>query len=114
MGSIAKKYHGILCSKHFFSKYIFNNKFNKKKVEDETVLQNIPYVGDYHTELDEEFISELIDNYDGKVHGEISGYMDDEMFITLVDSLVKYQKTTLNIPEQIIFDKISGIYIFRK
>ena len=60
-------------------------------VEDETVLQNIPYVGDAHSELDEEFITELIENYDGKVHGEIGGHMNDEMFVDLVNSLIKYQ-----------------------
>jgi hypothetical protein len=80
----------------------------KIKVEDETILQNIPYVGDNHNELDEEFINELLENYDGKVHGEIGGYMDDEMFVLLVESLFKYQRTSNNVPQQIIFDTISG------
>ena len=77
------------------------------------MLQNIPYVGDNHTELDEEFISELLENYDGKVHGEIGGYiLDDEMFILLVESLIQYQKSSTTTPDQIIFEKISGIYIY--
>lgn len=79
------------------------------KVEDEIVLQNIPYVGDENSELDEEFINELIDNYDGKVHGEVGGYMDDEMFIELVNSLVKYQKNNVtNVPDAIIYEKLAG------
>uniref|UniRef100_A0A4Y6EQX1 [histone H3]-lysine(27) N-trimethyltransferase n=1 Tax=Brachionus koreanus TaxID=1199090 RepID=A0A4Y6EQX1_9BILA len=80
-------------------------------VDDEAVLPNIPYVDDETCPIDENFINELVDNYDDKVHGEVGGYLNDLMMIDLINSLKKYQTNPSSSQiDSIIFERISETF----
>lgn len=62
-------------------------------VEDETELHSLPYIGDEYKE--NSFIENLIESYDGRVHGvrhRGECVLDDRLLIDLVNASLNYQK----------------------
>ena len=69
-------------------------------VEDETVLHNIPYMGEELLDKDGSFIDELLTNYDNEEHDsrENSKEIEDEVLVKLVGAMkgVKYNPQKSN------------------
>jgi uncharacterized protein YukE len=80
------------------------------RVEDEGVLNNIPYMGD--DVENEKFVRELVGHYERGVHGvRDGGFLSDQLFFELVTVLTRFQKhegkrTEDSFPSSQIFNAI--------
>ncbi|XP_044581340.1 histone-lysine N-methyltransferase E(z) isoform X6 [Cotesia glomerata] len=68
------------------------------RVDDEVVLNHLPHMGDEIFKDDDTFLIDLLKHYRGKVHGK-SGVLDDDLFLELVNSLIKYDNSSLDTPK---------------
>lgn len=56
-------------------------------VEDETELANLPYIGDDQAQEDVSFLEELLNNYDGRLHGNFPFDFEEELTVDLVEAV---------------------------
>ncbi|OTF70398.1 histone-lysine N-methyltransferase EZH2-like protein [Euroglyphus maynei] len=73
-------------------------------IDDETTLHHIPYLGDNVNQKEDNFIEELLTNYDGKIHTEKENFTD-EILVELIDKL------NPSVPDdQNVFEIISNVF----
>ncbi|CAH8666296.1 unnamed protein product [Schistosoma guineensis] len=58
-------------------------------VEDETELANLPYMGDDQAQEDVNFLEELLNNYDGHLHGNFPFEFEESLLVQLVNAVAK-------------------------
>ncbi|XP_075676611.1 histone-lysine N-methyltransferase E(z) [Dermatophagoides pteronyssinus] len=76
-------------------------------IDDETTLHHIPYLGDNILKKEDNFIEELLTNYDGKIHTEKENFTD-EILVELIDKL------SPSIPvDQNVYEIISNVFADR-
>ncbi|XP_008556240.1 histone-lysine N-methyltransferase E(z) [Microplitis demolitor] len=73
--------------------YIWTSIRTNISVRDETVLPHLPYMGDEVFNDNDTFLEDLLNHYNGKVHGK-SAALDDDLLIDLVNALTIYENTS--------------------
>ena len=76
-------------------------------IDDETTLHHIPYLGDNILKKEDNFIEELLTNYDGKIHTEKENFTD-EILVELIDKL----SPSISV-DQNVYEIISNVFADR-
>ena len=74
-------------------------------VEDEAELHNIPYLGDEVIDQENGFIVDLLNNYNGRVHGhKDSDSLEEDLFIELVEALFNLPQVNFRCDNRITYN----------
>ncbi|TPP67401.1 Enhancer of zeste [Fasciola gigantica] len=83
-------------------------------VEDETELANLPYMGDDQAQEDASFLEELLNNYDGRLHGNFPFEFEETFLGPLVTEVAKHwseisRKCGLPVPSTDFADRETSV-----